>query len=200
MNDGLVRRNGQVTRIARTLARWPDTYEERRCSATSLAELVEQAVPYESMPAPIDPRLRRGAFIGIGLVAIFVVMTHIAVATIDPSGPRPGFLQWFGWHFLVSVTSLGGYYRAALALAYTVLAEAGLLAIFTGGIRSAGMWGHRGACAVFVAGLIAAVPLLLVLIVCAVNLAVWGLIAAYVAALVVGCALLLGAMVRSAWE
>ncbi len=76
----------------------------------SLSELVRRATPYESREAAFDRWLRIGAWSFLGVVTLYLLMTFLAMANVDPEGARSHFFI-VGWSFFVSVILLGSQHQ-----------------------------------------------------------------------------------------
>jgi hypothetical protein len=138
----------------------------------SLSGLLGRAARYESLPAPVDRRVRTLAWSSIPLLA--AVMTFLAVAPrhLDPGGRHAGFFL-LGRDLFAAVLGAGGRAAVVLPVGGAVLAAAVALAVWTSGFRRARHWQHFAILALGLLGIVAAVPVVVALAIAAINLAIW---------------------------
>jgi hypothetical protein len=142
-------------------------------SPTSLRDLIDQAVSHESLPAPIDWRLRRFAWLGVLLLAALVLYLWGTWRLLDLADQaRPTFIL-IGWGLLRDTIRLQGHAQAAYQAAVALLGAATVVAAATKGFRAGRIWGQLGSFAVGVGGLLAAAPLGVAAAVVAANLVAW---------------------------
>lgn len=126
--------------------------------ATSLSQFVADAKVHEETPAPIDRRLRWGAFIGTGLLAGFTLFLWLgwrSFAFADQGSVN----AWFGSEIVTQCFTLAGHADVAFHLAFTLLLLAVALGVVTKGFTEARMAGHFGTYGIQVAGYLAALPM-----------------------------------------
>jgi hypothetical protein len=154
---------------------------------TSLRWLLGRAASRASLPVPIDGRVRALAWISILSLTAFVGYLLLAWSLVDFSGPRPLFFL-LGWGLLRETVRLHHYAEAVLHLALGTLGTAIVVAAVTKGFRVGRGCGQLASLATGVAGLVAAVPLLVAAAIIAVNLVLWSIAA--IVAVLIGLALL----------
>jgi hypothetical protein len=159
-------------------------------TAFTLQDLVSQASTHERLPATIDGRLRRFAFLGGALLAVADGFLAVALRlpTIVERERPPAALV--GWGVLQRTVQLDGHARTALAAGIATLAVAVVLAIITRGFTTGRLWSHLGSLLVGVAGLVAIVPAAIVVAILLANVLLLFVIA--VLAFALGSALLVG--------
>lgn len=160
-------------------------------AAFTLQDLVDQASTHERLPATIDERLRRFAYLGGALLV--VADGYLAAALRFPAlaedGQRPP-AALVGWGVLQRTLQLDGRARAVLAAGLAALGVAVVLAVVTRGFTTGRLWSHLGSLLVGLAGLVAIVPLAIALAILVVNVLLWFVIG--VLAFALGSALLVG--------
>ncbi len=139
--------------------------------AISLEALVDRTVPFQSLPAPIDRRLRRLALTGTGILAAFLAYLELAWRLLDPSR-RPRFVL-IGWGVLGDTVSLYGHALLALRGSIATLGTALVLTIATRGFRLGRCWSQVACLLIGLAGLAALIPLLVAVVVLALNVTAW---------------------------
>jgi hypothetical protein len=154
---------------------------------TSLRWLLGRTVSRASLPVPIDGRVRALAWISTASLTAFVGYLLLAWRLVDFSGPRPVYFL-LGWGLLRETVRLHHHAETALHLALGALGTAIVVAAVTKGFRVGRGWGQLASLATGIAGLAAAVPLLVAAAIVAVNLALWSIAA--IVAVLVGLALL----------
>jgi hypothetical protein len=160
-------------------------------AAFTLRDLVDRASTHERLPAPIDGRLRRLAYLGSGLLVAFdgFLAMGLRWPSLAGQAPRPP-AALVGWGVLRRAVQLDGHARAALPVGLAVLAAAVVLAVVTHGFTSGRPWSHLGSLLVGLTGLVAIVPPGMALAVLLANVLLWFVIA--VVAFALGSALLVG--------
>lgn len=157
----------------------------------TLRDLVDQASTHERLPATIDGRLRRFAYLGCALLV--VADGYLAAALRFPAlareGQRPP-AALVGWGVLQRTLRVDGQARAVLAAGLAALAAAVVLAVVTRGFTTGRLWSHLGSLLVGLAGLVAIVPPAVALVILVANVLLWFVIA--VLAFALGSALLVG--------
>lgn len=152
-----------------------------------LTHLVNTAVPHETTPAPVDPRLRFGAFVGMGFLAAYAASLWLVWSAEDLR--RHPIDLWFAGDWLTWAFTLGGHAQLAFRLVLAALLLSLVLAAVTRGFREARLPGLLAVYGIHLAGLAAAVPL-------AVAVLVVGLVAlAIIVAVVVGAVVMIGIIV-----
>lgn len=149
-----------------------------------LSSFLDQAVPHEALPAPIDPQLRRAAYVGLGLVTALMVFVTLGQG-VSTSGERPGF--FLVGHGVVVDTFRFWWNATAVFVLAGVALGAGVgvgVALYTKGFKWAPPPGHWAAFGVAGLGLVASVPMLVALLVCAVNVLAWVLFIVVVFAII----------------
>lgn len=152
-----------------------------------LVDLVNTAVPHETTPAPVDPRLRFGAFVGMGFLAAYATTLWVAWSAQDLQ--RHPIDAWFAGDWLTWAFTLGGHAQLAFRLVLAVLLLSLFLAAVTRGFREARLPGLLAVYGIHVAGLVAAIPL-------AVAVLVIGLmVVAIIVAVIVGAVVMIGVVI-----
>jgi hypothetical protein len=160
-------------------------------AAFTLRDLVDQAVTHESVPAAIDGRLRRFAYLGVALLAVadgFLAVTLLLPALATEHQRPPAVLV--GWDLLQRCLRLDGHAQAVFAVGVAALAGAVLLAAVTRGFTIGRGRSHLASLLVGLAGLVAIVPPTVALAIVLGNVLIWFVIA--LLAFVLGSALLAG--------
>lgn len=149
-----------------------------------LAHLVNTAVPHETTPAAVDPRLRFGAFVGMGLLAAYAATLWLMWSAQDLN--RHPIDAWFAGDWLTWAFTLGGHAQLAFRLVLATLMLSVALAVITRGFREARLPGLLAVYGIHLAGLAAAVPLVVAILVIGL------MVVAVIVAVVVGAAVMLG--------
>jgi hypothetical protein len=146
--------------------------EQRHPRSLSLSGLLGRAARYESLPAPVDRRLRTLAWSGTLLLAAVMVFLAVAPRYLDPGGRHAGFLL-VGRDLFAAVLNAAGRADVVLPAGWAALAAAMVLAVMTSGFRRARRWQQFAILAVGLLGTVAVVPVVVALAVAAINLAIW---------------------------
>jgi hypothetical protein len=149
------------------------------------------AVAIVPSPVMLPAGDRRGRFGRAGVVGLvgFVVLMLGGRAVLDAVGPRPGFLL-VGWSVILDMLELRGQAQAAFRMALGGLWVALPLWVATGAFRRGPRWRPLASLAVGLAGLVAAVPVLIVAGVLLANLLLWSM------AVVLGLLLFMALLLR----
>jgi hypothetical protein len=137
-----------------------------------LSAFLERAVPHERVPASLDPGLRLGALVSCGLLGGYLLMVLLAAPSIGAAKERPPFF-FIGWRVVATFATLGHHAPVAIVLSLIGLASAGYWAIATEGFRTGTLRELVGLGILMTLGCLAAIPLVVVLAVVALNLAIW---------------------------
>ena len=113
--------------------------EQRHPRSLSLSGLLGRAARYESLPAPVDRRLRTLAWSGTLLLAAVMIFLAVAPRYLDPGGRHAGFLL-VGRDLFVAVLHAAGRADVVLPAGWAALAAAMVLAVTTSGFRQARRW------------------------------------------------------------
>lgn len=148
-----------------------------REARVSLSELVSRAIAHEDLPAEFDSHLRWGAWLGMGLVSVYLILLWALHAQVDNPWVKPGF-PLFWWEAIRGASFLGGAIEVPVVLGLGTLFGGGWLAIQTGGFAHGTRWQQLGSLGLVVAGGVALMPLLVILTVAALNLVVAAVAAA----------------------
>lgn len=148
-----------------------EPYNEQANSAPpfpgiSLRSFMEHTTTYEDMPAPFTPLLRRGAWIGIGVIAACTLLTLLIGAIgygaskslLILSGQLYAYMDWLigsSWLFWVNVL---------------LLASSVALLIVTRGLKQGKQLYHRLAFAMFLCGMANIAMFLFPIVVVGINL------------------------------
>ncbi len=148
-----------------------EPYNERANSpppfpGISLRSFMENTITYEDMPAPLTPLLRRGAWIGIGVIAACTLLAlFISAMGYDASrsllilgGQLYAYLNWLigsAWLFWVDIL---------------LLAASVVLLVVTRGLKQGKQLYHRSAFALFLCGLANIAMFLFPVVVLGINL------------------------------
>lgn len=136
----------------------PDTPLRPRPEWLRLSDLRERAVAYDSLPAPIDPVLRRNAFISVGLLCLHLFL-EADMTSVDHNGPPP-FM--FGGEVFLAIARVGGLLVPVVIVDSLLLAlTIGLLAM-THGFQEAPEWGLRATLGVVGIGVVVGFHLILI--------------------------------------
>jgi hypothetical protein len=138
----------------------------------SLSGLLGRAARYESLPAPVDRRVRVLGWAGTLLLAGALAFLALAPGRLDPAGRHAGFFL-FGRGVFAVVLNAGGRAAVVLPVGWAALAAAMVLAMLTFGFRRARSWQQVAILAVGLLGTVAIVPVVVALAVAAVNLGIW---------------------------
>jgi hypothetical protein len=138
----------------------------------SLSGLLGRAARYESLPAPVDRRVRVLGWAGTLLLAGALAFLALAPGHLDPAGRHADFFL-FGRGIFAAVLDAGGRAAVVLPVGWAALAAAMVLAILTSGFRRARSWQQVAILAVGLVGTVAVVPVAVALAVAAVNLVIW---------------------------
>ncbi len=127
---------------------------------SSLRAVVRSAVIHEELPGPVDPRLRRAAWLGVGLLGTYAVLMYGAWSWFPPRAggtdlPVVGPIVRFA-------LDPGGAGPVAFKATIAAIVAALALAFATRGFRWATRVGQYAVFAVFAAGLAAGLPVLVV--------------------------------------
>jgi hypothetical protein len=160
-------------------------------TAFTLRDLVDQSVAHQSLPAPIDGRLRRLAWVGAAflLVANGYLALALQLPMLAEQVQRPP-AALVGWGVLQRAIHLDGHAPTVFAAGVATLAAAVVLAVTTRGFTIGRLWSHVGSLLVGLAGLVAILPPGVALAIILANIVAWFVIA--VVAFALGSALLAG--------
>jgi len=122
-------------------------------------------------------------------VYLYVVTAMATRLRVHHATKNPGFFV-VGWRLLLDVT-IGSQARMTVPLGVTVIALALELAILTRGFMAGPLWTHLAAVTIAAIGVVALVPVLIVVGVLAFNLALWVLLVVVVMTVVIA---LIGAL------
>ncbi len=139
----------------------------QRVPMASLSDLTSRAVPYEAQPVEFDRWLRWGAIAGVAFAFAYLLTTALILTKIRAPMARPGFFV-VGWGFFLKAAFLNGHLMIGVDVAEGTLAL-GAIGILASGFRRGPRWTHHLAGLVALAGMAAAIPLLLMLGVLAAN-------------------------------
>jgi hypothetical protein len=123
-----------------------------------LNTFVAGSVDHEGEAVDIDPRLRVGGFIGMGLLGLCVAFLYLGRLQVDPADPASASFAWFASSVVRWSLDLGGHAQTVFFVAFAALISAAGLAIATRGFSRARRGGLIGVYAVHLSGLLAAVP------------------------------------------
>ena len=127
-------------------------------------------------PAMPYRRRRQGGLGRAGVLGLagFVAWMLVGRSVLSAGAHRPAFFL-VGWDLVLGTLELGGWALEAFRLALGGLWVAVPLWVATGGFRRGSWWRPLASLGVGLAGLAAAVPLLLVATVVAANLVLWSM-------------------------
>ena len=146
--------------------------EQPRPRSVNLSGFLRQASRHESIPAPVDRRLRVLAWAGIFLLAAALAFLALAPRHRDPAGRHAGFFL-LGRGLFTTVMGAGGHAAVVLPAGEVALASAALLAVWTSGFRRARRWQQFAILVVGLLGTVAIVPVVVALAIAAINLVIW---------------------------
>jgi hypothetical protein len=144
----------------------------------SLSELVESAVRHEDLPAPIDRNLRLGAIFGAAVVGAYLLTLLFLNGAIKDPASRPA-IYIVGWSVARGAAFLNGGGALPVTLGLLVLLGFWCLYESTDDLTFGPRWSHHAALVPLLAGVLAAIPLLLIMVPLLFGLALW-------AALIIG--------------
>jgi hypothetical protein len=143
-----------------------------RHRSVNLSEFLRQARHHESIPAPVDRRLRVLAWTGTILLAAALAFLALAPRHFDPAGRHAGFFL-LGRGVFTKVLRAGGHGAVVLPAGEVALASAAVLAVWTSGFRRARRWQQFAVLGVGLLGTVAIVPVVVALAIAAINLVIW---------------------------
>ena len=146
--------------------------EQPQPRSINLSGFLRQASRYESMPAPVDRRLRVLALTGTILLATALAFIVLAPRHFDPVGRHAGFFL-LGRGVFTTVLQAGGHAGVVLSAGQVALASAVVLAVWTSGFRRARRWQQFAILLVGLLGTVAVVPVVIALAIAAINLVIW---------------------------
>ena len=160
-----------------------------------LSTFLDRSAPHETSPVQLDPQLRLCAYGGMGLMGVLLCWLALG-HHVGNSGTRPGFLI-VGYGAVVGAFQFGGHAALIMVLLGLGLVGGIGLAVYTKDFASTPEWGHYGAFGLASLGALSALPMLLTVAVCLLNLVLWilfGILMAvlFVAAVCAGVMILIG--------
>ncbi len=141
----------------------------RAWEPVSLSDLVARSVDHERLPVEVDPRLRIGAWVGLGLLVVAFVSRWWALQS------HPGSEE-ASPSVLLARSAVSAFYppgvmgAALVAAVGAATAAAAGVAWQTRAFRRASRLGHYAVFGVFTTGLVASFPLLVMIAVIALNI------------------------------
>jgi hypothetical protein len=151
-------------------------------NSMDLGIFLDRTVAYESLPARIDPRLRRLAWTATASLGVLLIYLELTWRLIDLN-QRPVFFL-VGWNVLADTIRLGGHALVTLRGCIATFGASLVLATVTRGFRFGRVWAQIACLPLGLAGLAAAIPPVVALAVLVVNAVAWFLLGLFLLAAV----------------
>jgi hypothetical protein len=143
-------------------------------NSIDLDTFLDRTVAHESLPARIDPRLRRLVWTATASLGVLLAYLELTWRLLDLD-QRPVFFL-VGWSVLVDTIRLGGHALLVLRVCIAMLEASLVLAAATRGFRLGRVWAQIACLPLGLAGLAAAIPPVVAIAVLVVNAVAWFLL------------------------